>query len=110
MAIVNRDLSTSEKRVVVHAKVAADVAVTGASYSLAVVPYACDLQAAEIAAYGLSGSPQFKLQAHRWTSAGATLIDLGVSNLIFSVATGVSGPASGWSGIRALKLASASAR
>lgn len=100
MAIVNRDLSTSEQRVVITSTIQG--VATGASYAVYVVPYACALEAAAFAAYGLSGSPQVKLHNHRWTAAGATQIELGVSNLIFSVATGVSGPAAGWSGIQTL--------
>lgn len=101
MAIQNRDHAAPEQREVLYGAKQALV-VTGASVSLLVVPYPCNVQAAAFAAYGLSGAPGYMLQAHRWTSSGATVIDLGVSAQIMSVATGVSGPAAGWSGIRTL--------
>lgn len=100
MAIQNRDHAAPEQREVLHGSI--KTAVTGASYSLLVVPYPCVVQAAAWAAYGLSGAPGYMLQAHRFTSAGATVIDLGVSAQLMAIATGTSGAAAGWSGIRTL--------
>ena len=100
MPIQNRDLSTSEQRVVFTQRIAA--AVTGASYTVINVPYACELQAADFSAFGLSGAPAYKLHNFRWTAAGSTQIELGTAPEIMAVATGISGPAASWSGIASL--------
>ncbi len=103
MAITNRDHQISEQREVLQLSAkSATFIVTGTSYTLGVVPYPCEVQAAALAAYGLSGAPGYMLQAHRFTSAGETIINLGVSAHLFSAAVGLSGLAQGWSGIRTL--------
>jgi len=101
MPIQNRDLGVSEQRRELFSAINATTA-TGASVILQVVPYACAVQAVSVAALGLSGAPQLDFRVLRWTSAGATIFSLGISNLTIAGAVGLSGPAQGWSGIRAL--------
>jgi hypothetical protein len=100
MAIQNRDNGLSQQREVLPGRVSA--AVTGESYTLITVPFACAVQAAFFSVSGLSGSPQYMLRALRFTSAGATSIDLGISNITIAGAVGLSGGAQGWSGLRTL--------
>jgi hypothetical protein len=100
MAITNRDLDVSEQRQVLQAQVNSTIA-TGVSLMLWQVTTPCAAQAGAFAALGLSGSPQYMLNVLRWTSAGSTIIPLGISNITVSAAVGVSGAAQGWSGIRA---------
>lgn len=102
MAIQNRDNALSQQRDVFTIKVGVAPVVTGESYGVFVVPYPCAVQAAFFAAYGLSGSPQYMLRAHRWLGTGATSIDLGISNITIAAAPGISGGAQGWSGLRSL--------
>lgn len=100
MAICNRDNGLSQQREVLHSKVVGTV--TGTSYALNVIPYPCAVQAVFAAAYGLSGTPQLAFNVHRWIGTAATVIALGISNLVVSAAAGVSGGAQGWSGLRTL--------
>lgn len=100
MPILNRDNGLSQQRDVLTARV--QLPVTGESYALINIPYPCALQAAYFGAAGLSGSPQYALRVLRFSSGGATTVNLGVSNQIISTALGVSGGAQGWSGIATL--------
>lgn len=101
MPICNRDNGLSQQREVLAARLATPV--TGESYGLIVVPFPCNVQAVYFAAYGLSGTPQYNLKAHRWLgTAGATSINLGISNVVVSVAVGISGGPQGWSGLNTL--------
>lgn len=99
MAIQNREKGTSEQREVINISQNSAV-VTGASIVGPIVPFSCNLEGAYFTALGLSGSPQYMLNVLRFTSGGATTIALGVSNVVVSVAHGVSA-LTGWSGIRA---------
>lgn len=100
MPIQNRDLGVSEQRRELYTELNAAV-VTGASVLLKTIPYACAVQGVAVSALGLSGTPLLDFRVLRWTSAGATVFSLGISNLTLGVAVGVSGPAQGWSGLRA---------
>ncbi len=101
MAIVNRDLGVSEQRQELSYSNSEEI-VTGASVIMLNVPYACDLQALEVAVLGASGAPTLDFKVKRWTSAGSTIFSLGISAMTVSAVFGLSGPAQGWSGIRAL--------
>lgn len=88
MAIVNRDLETSEQRHVLSASV--DGAATGVTYALGIVPFQSKLISAMIVAKGLSGAPVGTLWNHRFIpGTGFTSIVMGTSVLI--PAFGVSG-------------------
>lgn len=102
MAIQNRDNGLSQQREVFSFKVGTAPIVTGESYGAFIVPYPCAIQAAYFAAFGLSGSPQYNLKVSRFTSAGATSISVGISNITVSVAAGVSSSSQGWSGLATL--------
>lgn len=101
MSIVNRDLGVSEQRKEWEYSNNGSF-VTGASNILFNVPYACNAQALEVAALGVSGAPQLDFKVLRWTSAGSTIFTMGISNMIVAANVGVSGPALGWSGIATL--------
>lgn len=103
MAIVNRDLGLSQQRDVFNYASPAGVSLlvaTGVSLAMFNVPYACIIEAAAFSAIGLSGSPQYTINAQRFTSGGVTVIALGISNIVVAAAHGVSGGAQGWSGLR----------
>jgi len=98
MAIQNRDNATPQQRDVLTARISA--AVTGTSYAVALIPYACNLQFVGVAALGLSGAPQVEFRVARVVAAGITSIALGVSTLVLQ-SFGTSGY-QGWSGMSAL--------
>lgn len=78
MAIVNRDLETSEQRHVLSASV--DNTITGATYGLCVVPFQSKLISAMASSVGLSGAPIGTLWMHRFiVGTGFTSIVLGTS-------------------------------
>lgn len=81
MAIVNRDLDASQQKDVIKFRSAGAVA-TGASLNVAVIPYPCALQSVASYATGVSNAMQVAINVQRWTSAGVTVIALGVSNLV----------------------------
>lgn len=95
MAIVNRDLDPSQQKdVVVYCSNGA--VATGVTKFISVVPYPAVLQSLAAAAHGVSNAMQVAFNLERFTSAGVTVIPLGISNLVlqnFSVsgALGFSG-------------------
>jgi hypothetical protein len=84
MPIVNRNLDVSLQRVVYQQEYTGANLVNGASGTLVFVPYPCNLDAAAIALYGISGSPQFQLSVNRWNGtsgvAGTFIVAVGSSN------------------------------
>ena len=77
MAIVNRDLAPSQQCSVVGAALGA--VATGVTSLIALIPNSCQVIAAGLKAYGLSGSPQYSLNLLRTFTAGNTLIPLGAT-------------------------------
>jgi hypothetical protein len=93
MAIVNRSLDASEQRKVIQ--VVAGAVATGVSGIIGVVPWPCTLDAGEIAAFGLSGAPNYGLILNRFVvGAGVTAITIAVGTSNIPLAYGTSG---GWS-------------
>lgn len=77
MAIVNRDLDSSQQPVLVNKEIGAIA--TGVTSLIALIPNSCQVVAAGLKAYGLSGSPQYSLNLLRTFAAGPTLIGLGAT-------------------------------
>ena len=90
MAIVNRDLDSSEQKRVVNIKLGGTV--TGSTYLLHVVPSQSRLVAAVQAAEGISGSPVHSLWLYRF-NAGAGLTNIVLGSTIPVTAYGTSGAA-----------------
>lgn len=91
MAIVNRDLDPSQQTATLTGTVS--VAVTGATYVMAIVPYQSQLTAAQVNAIGLSGAPNLSLWVQRFVAgAGVTSVVIGQSLVAqnFSVSGGQS--------------------
>lgn len=89
MAIANRELDSSEQKVVIQAPLA--LVATGKEIPVYTVPRPMTLVSAYAAAIGLSGSPTGVLKVNRNTSGGATLIAGGMTTLTLQAA-GTSGP------------------
>lgn len=107
MAIVNRDLDSSEQLYVLQHSSPAVVA-TGATIYAALVPSPGQLLEFKVAGKGLSGTPTYDVEIHRWTSAGVTVIAPG-SAITMAVAFGVSGGAIGATYAAASSLAAVQA-
>lgn len=84
MAIVNRDLDSSQQSQVLTANVANTA--TGATYSLCVVPYPAQLISAMQVVTGLSGAPNHSLWVQRW-AGGVTSVVIGASMVSTAFAT-----------------------
>ena len=98
MAIVNRDLSASQQKEVVNAALGA--VATGATREIAVLASPCTLEGVKCQALGVSNAMQVAFQVYRFVvGAGATTINLGISNLVL-VNAGTSG-LQGFSGLAA---------
>lgn len=76
MAIVNRDLDTSQRRQVVSVKHMA-ATLTGGTYIIGFVPSACEVKAIRLSALGLSSVPVFEIEAY--TFSGGVTINSAVS-------------------------------
>lgn len=98
MAIVNRDLSASEQKEVLYF-VSQGAVATGTTKVCHVLPYPCTLESVRSYALGVSSAMQVAFQVARFTSGGATAINLGISNMILQNA-GLSGVI-GYSGLAA---------
>ncbi len=98
MAIVNRDLHVSEQKEVLYF-VSQGAIATGTTKVMHVLPYPCTLENVKAYALGVSNAMQVAFQVSRFTSGGATAINLGISNLVLQNA-GTSG-AQGFSGLAA---------
>ena len=86
MAIVNRDLYSTQQRDTYSASLVNTV--TGATYNLMTVPYPATLIAANVAANGLSGAPNYSLWLQRFIAgAGITSIVMGTSQVITTFGT-----------------------
>jgi len=98
MAIVNRDLGTSQQRQELDF-VTNSATATGVTLLGPIISSPCNLEAVAVAALGLSGAPEYSFSVLRYSAAGLTAIALGVSNIVIAAAAGASGSAQGWSGI-----------
>lgn len=86
MAIVNRDLFSTQQRDSYSAALAPTV--TGLTYGIMTVPYPATLIAANVAANGLSGAPNFSLWLQRFiVGTGITSIVMGTSQVITTFGT-----------------------
>lgn len=98
MAITNRDKDASEQKDVIHFHSVGAVA-TGTTLYFGVVPAPALLQSVKAAAHGVSSAMQVTFNVERFTSAGITVIPVGISNLVLQNMS-VSG-ALGFSGLAA---------
>ena len=90
MAIVHRTLDSSEQRKVFQ--VNAGAVATGVTGILCTVPYPSVFEGAAIAAFGLSGAPNYTLTVNRFvTGAGATVITIATGTSNTPAAFGTSG-------------------
>ena len=88
MGVVNRTLDASEQRKTFEVKLVAAELVTGFSGVICQVPFASTLDAASMAAYGVSNAPTVQIAVHRGGGAGATyVLAVGTSNLPLSYGT-----------------------
>lgn len=87
MAIVNRDLDNSEKKVEFNWQGTA--ATSGGTYQLALVPYQCEVEKIVVAGIGLSGSPTVEVEAYKF--AGGITINSDLSSALTVTAWGTSG-------------------
>ncbi len=99
MAVVNRTKDVSEQRVTFRHQWGA--VATGVTGIVAQIPYPCVLEGGQIAAFGLSGAPNYTLTVNRFIAgAGATAIVVAVGTSNVPSAFGTSGvAATGASGI-----------
>lgn len=73
MGICNRDKDASEQKFCVNRRTG-QIA-TGVTYELWTAPFPCTVSEVQVAAAGLSGAPQWKLQTNRFViGAGVTAI------------------------------------
>lgn len=95
MAIVNRDLDTSQQKDVIYQAyknvgVGSTILAGGASFWIgAAIPYPFTVESAEVYAIGLTGAPQIRLIIDRF-AAGQTRMVCGISNCVIT-AYGTSG-------------------
>jgi hypothetical protein len=100
MAIVNREFDASEQKEVIPIVTPGAVTLTGGTYVIALVPYACEVKKVVLNAYGLSNIPNFEVEAYNFVvGAGATI------NSAISTATSAGG--FGLSGLVTLTLGTA---
>ncbi len=85
MGIINRDLARSEKNN--DETFVFGALVTGASALLKVVPFNALLTSVNVAAFGLSNSPIWSLEAFRFTSAGLTTLTVGGTITLTAIGT-----------------------
>jgi hypothetical protein len=88
MAIVNRDLDSSQQLYIVQRGCGA--VATGVSTWVGAVPSPGQILGVQLTGKGLSAVPVYQLAIARWTSAGITRIALG-SAMTLAVAFGTSG-------------------
>ena len=102
MGIINRTKDTTEQRR--HFTYNAGAFATGVTATVAHIPYPCVLEMGQIAAFGLSGAPNYALTLNRFIAgAGATAIVLATGTSNVPSAFGTSGvAATGSSGINML--------
>ncbi len=100
MAIINRDLGTSQKQETWQCQV--DPTITGQTYALAILPFPAELTAATQSAVGLSGAPNHSLWIQRFVAgSGVTSINIGASLVTgaFGTSGGQSFTISGYSNL-----------
>ena len=86
MAIVNRDLFSTQQRDCYSAALAPTA--TGLTYAIMTVPYPATLIAANVSANGLSGAPNYSLWLQRFIAgSGITSIPMGTSQVITTFGT-----------------------
>jgi len=89
MGVANRDYDSTEQNYEVQFN-KESVSATGATIFAGVVKSPGQLRQVVVGGIGLSGTPSYAIEIHRWTSAGNTAILAGVA-VTLAVATGVSG-------------------
>lgn len=89
MAIVNRDLDSSEQLYTVQHTANADVLVS-VTLAAGIVKAPGQLLQVVVGGLGVSGTPHYTPQIHRWTSAGVTVIAPGGA-VTLAAAFGLSG-------------------
>lgn len=89
MAIVNRDLDSSQQRDVVSTHVGNTI--TGQTYNLLTVPYPAQLLAAQQAVCGLSGAPNHSLWVQRMV-VGTGITSVAIGQSVVPTTFGTSGP------------------
>ena len=93
MAIVNRTLDASEKNKVYE--LSTQAVATGVTLQVALVPYPANIMGAQIAVWGVSGSPTYALAINRFiTGSGVTTIVIGTGTSNTPAEFGTSGPGS----------------
>lgn len=91
MPIANRTLDASEQRKIFQ--VQTGLLATGATGTIAVVPWPCILDAGEMVAFGLSSTPNYSLVVNRFiVGTGVTAITIAVGTSNVPNAFGTSGP------------------
>lgn len=88
MAIVNRDLDSTQQRAEYQSSLANTV--TGATYHVALVPYPARLISCYATGVGLSGAPHISLWAHRFI-AGTGFTSIVMGSTVVLPAFGTSG-------------------
>lgn len=91
MSIVNRDLDPSQQIRIVDRQIDAAVTGTGATVVLALAEAPCQVVAAGLKAFGLSGSPVWSLNIWRALAGGPTLIGLGATVTVVPGTSAVQG-------------------
>lgn len=92
MAVINRTKDTTEQRKTFT--YSAGAFATGVTATVAHIPYPCVLEQGQIAAFGLSGAPNYALTVNRFIAgAGATAIVVATGTSNVPSAFGTSGVA-----------------
>lgn len=94
MAIDQRDLDVTQTRELLSYSLGVGATVpiaTGSTFVLGPIPFPCQIVAAEVAAFGLSGSPVLTLQVGRFI-VGTGYTTIGLNATLTAAAWGTSGP------------------
>lgn len=78
MAIINRDLSTSEQRTTFEFYSNGAIA-TGVTGIVCIVPYPCSVDGLQVASFGVSGTPTVQLIVNRFTPGNGATPTIGLS-------------------------------
>lgn len=91
MAIINRDLDASQQKDVLQFAAPGGVA-TGVTLQCVAVPYPATLQAIQVSAVGISGSPTYGFGIGRFIAGAGYTFIVGGATTITARAVGTSGP------------------
>lgn len=92
MGVINRTKDVTEQRKIFE--VATGAFATGVTAIIAQIPYPCVLESGQIAAFGLSGAPNYAITVNRFIAgAGATAFVVGTGTSNVPSAFGTSGVA-----------------